>query len=202
MVNTRSNTGGTGNNTANKNPPPPPAPVTMEKMVAMQTQILQGIVQTMTSFQQAQAQQMQTPPSDRHGEFMKGGPPIFYHCSEPIEADDWLKSVERHLEIARCNDRDKVLFASGQLQGAALDWWDFYTCSHATPANITWQEFKDSFRSHHMPAGLIKLKKEFLSLKQGSMSVCGIEINSFICHVMPLARWILIRRSKTTSWKV
>ena len=171
--------------------------------MAMQTQILQGIVQTMTSFQQAQAQQMQTPPRDRHGKFMKGCPPIFDHCSELIEADDWLKSVERHLEIAQCNDREKVLFASGQLQGAALDWWDFYTCSHATPANITWQEFKDSFRSHHMPAGLIKLKKEeFLSLKQGSMSISGyIEINSFSYHVMPLARWILIR-SKTTSWKV
>jgi len=132
------------------------------------------MVQILTSFQQAQAQQMQTPPRDSHGEFMKGCLPIFDHCSEPIEADNWLKSVERHLEIALCNDTKKVLYASGQLQGAALDWWVFYTRSHATPANITWQEFKDSFRSYHMPPGLIKLKKkEFLSLKQGSMSISG-----------------------------
>jgi hypothetical protein len=106
---------------------------------------------------------------------MKGCPPIFNHCSEPIETDDWLKSVERHLEIAQCNDTEKVLYASGQLKGATLDWWDFYTCSHATLANITWQEFKDSFRSHHMPVGLINLKMEFLSLKQGSMSIIGYQ---------------------------
>jgi hypothetical protein len=43
--------------------------------------------------------------------------------------------------------------------------------AHATPDTITWQELTDSFRSHHIPAGLMKLKKEFLSLKQGGMSV-------------------------------
>jgi hypothetical protein len=80
---------------------------------------------------------MQTRPMDRHEEFTKGCPPIFNQCSEPIEADDWLKSVDRHLEIAQCNDTEKVLYASGQLKGATLDRWHLYTCSHATPANIT-----------------------------------------------------------------
>ena len=36
---------------------------------------------------------------------------------------------------------------------------------------ITWQEFHSAFRSHHVPAGLMKLKKEFLALKQGSMTI-------------------------------
>jgi len=64
------------------------------------------------------------------------------------------------------------LYASRQLQGATLDWWDSF-CFGRTKANpITWQEFHGAFRSHHMPAGLMKLKKkEFLALKQGSMSV-------------------------------
>jgi hypothetical protein len=40
-----------------------------------------------------------------------------------------------------------------------------------TPA-ITWQEFRENFRSYHIPAGLIELKQEeFRALKQGSMSV-------------------------------
>ena len=30
---------------------------------------------------------------------------------------------------------------------------------------ITWQEFRSAFRSHHVPAGLMKLKKELLALK-------------------------------------
>jgi hypothetical protein len=47
-----------------------------------------------------------------------------------------------------------------------------YVSAHATPNTITWQEFTNSFRSHHIPAGLMKLKKkEFLSLKQGGMLV-------------------------------
>jgi hypothetical protein len=36
------------------------------------------------------------------------------------------------------------------------------------------QEFTESFRSHHIPAGVMRLKKkEFLSLKQERMSVAG-----------------------------
>jgi hypothetical protein len=38
--------------------------------------------------------------------------------------------------------------------------------------NITWQEFRDNFCTYHIPSGVIKLKqKEFLSPRQGSMSV-------------------------------
>ena len=37
---------------------------------------------------------------------------------------------------------------------------------------ITWEEFQNSFRAHHVPAGEVKLKrKQFLSLKQGPMLV-------------------------------
>ena len=76
------------------------------------------------------------------------------------------------LDITQCNDREKVLYASGRLEGSAADWWDSYTAAHANPATITGIEFRDHFRSHHIPAGVIKLKKkEFLSLKQGSMTV-------------------------------
>jgi len=58
------------------------------------------------------------------------------------------------------------------LEGSAADWWDAYTAAHADANTITWEEFSNSFREHHIPAGVIKLKqKEFLALKQGSMSV-------------------------------
>jgi hypothetical protein len=37
---------------------------------------------------------------------------------------------------------------------------------------INWQEFRNSFKTHHMPLGVMKLeKKEFKDLKQGSMTV-------------------------------
>jgi hypothetical protein len=40
------------------------------------------------------------------------------------------------------------------------------------PESINWLEFRAAFRAHHVPRGVIKLKKkEFQDLKQGSMSV-------------------------------
>jgi hypothetical protein len=96
-----------------------------------------------------------------------------------LEADDWLKTVGKMLTTAQCDDREKVLFVTGRLQGIAGAWWDAYVAAHATPNAITWQEFTNSFRSHHIPAGLMKLKKEFLSLKQGGMLVAEFR-NRFI----------------------
>jgi hypothetical protein len=43
--------------------------------------------------------------------------------------------------------------------------------AHAAPDTITWAEFSTHFRNYHIPAGLMKIKKEFLFLKQGGMSV-------------------------------
>jgi len=37
-----------------------------------------------------------------------------------------LRAVEKQLNIAQCNDLEKVLYASEQLQGAAQDWWESF----------------------------------------------------------------------------
>ena len=104
---------------------------------------------------------------------MSHHPPTYSHSSDPLDADDWLKTINKKLDIAQCNDREKVLYASGRLEGAASDWWDSFVAAHANANAITWDEFRTAFRSHHIPAGVMKLKlKEFLSLEQGTMSVC------------------------------
>jgi hypothetical protein len=111
------------------------------------------------------------PPRDKHREFMSHKPPTFASSPDPLDADDWLKSIEKMLNIAQCSDREKVLYASGRLTGPAADWWDSYTAAHDAADTITWAEFSTQFRNYHIPAGMIKIKKEFLSLKQGNMSV-------------------------------
>jgi hypothetical protein len=89
-----------------------------------------------------------------------------------MDADDWLKTIEKKLQVIQCNNREKVLFASHQLEGPAADWWDAYLEAHEEPESINWQEFKNSFHSHHVPLRVMKLKKkEFEELKQGSMPV-------------------------------
>jgi hypothetical protein len=58
------------------------------------------------------------------------------------------------------------------LVGPAADWWDAYVKAHEELETINWQEFRNSFRTHHVPLGVMKLKrKEFEDLKQGSITV-------------------------------
>jgi hypothetical protein len=47
-----------------------------------------------------------------------------------MEAKDWLKSIEKKLEIAQCTDQEKVLFPAHQLFGAIVEWWEMYRNSH------------------------------------------------------------------------
>jgi hypothetical protein len=112
------------------------------------------------------------PPRDRLGDFQHTKPPTFSHAVEPMDADDWLKSVEKKLQVVQCNNREKVLLASHQVSGLAADWWDAYVEAHEEPESINWPKFRAAFCAHHVPQAVIKLKKkEFQDLKQGSMSV-------------------------------
>jgi hypothetical protein len=97
---------------------------------------------------------------------------MFAHSSEPMDAEDWLRTVERELHTAQCDDREKVLYGPRLLRGAAQSWWESYLTTQANPDTITWEEFRGSFHQYHVPAGLMTVKKEeFLALKQGSLSV-------------------------------
>jgi hypothetical protein len=80
-----------------------------------------------------------------------------------MEAGDWLKSIEKKLEIAQCNDHEKLLFAAHQLFGTAADWWETYRNSHPNVGAITWNEFKARFRTHYVPHDTLKLKKKEFS---------------------------------------
>jgi hypothetical protein len=69
---------------------------------------------------------------------MSHHPPAFSHVVDPLDADDWLKIIGKKLDITQCNDREKVLYALGRLEGAASDWWDAFTAAHANADVITW----------------------------------------------------------------
>ena len=139
--------------------------------MAMQAQLMQTMMQHIQN--QPVGGPLPVQVRDKRGEFMKGRPPVFTHAADPLEANDWLHAVEKQLNIAQCTDLEKVLYASGQLQGAAQDWWESYWYRHPNNAlAITWQEFREEFRAYHIPEGLLELKhEEFRALKQGSMSM-------------------------------
>jgi hypothetical protein len=131
---------------------------------------------------------------------MSHKPPTFISSPNPLHADNWLKSVEKMLIIAQCSNREKVLYASGRLTGPAADWWDSYTAAHDAAYTITWAEFTTQFRNYHIPAGLMKIKKkEFLLLKQGSMSVNEYRDRFIISQDMHQMKWLRMRGSRNTS---
>jgi hypothetical protein len=56
---------------------------------------MQQTLSTMQSNQQvAQPQQR-----DKLGEFQRTKPPTFLHSMEPMDVDDWLKTVEKKLQV-------------------------------------------------------------------------------------------------------
>jgi hypothetical protein len=180
MMNTRnSQCNGQPSNNSNNN-------VDLEQLIATQNQLIQAVLQTLNNMQpNQQAHQQQAPPPppphpSRLAEFLRTRPTTFSQATDPMEAKDWLKGVEKKLVIAQCMDHEKVHFTAHQLFGMAANWWETYCNTHADVDSITWNEFKAHFCNHCVPHGTMKLKKkEFADLKQGSMIV-NEYLNSFI----------------------
>jgi hypothetical protein len=114
----------------------------MQQFFQKQLQLLENLTTTVANLQAhvnnpPQPPPQQSAPMNRHREFMSHRSPVFTHAADPLDADDWLKTMGKMLTIAQCDDREKVLFAAGRLQGSAGSWWDSYTTAHATPDAIT-----------------------------------------------------------------
>jgi membrane-bound lytic murein transglycosylase B len=111
MVNTRNsqcNGQPSSNNNTNNN-------VNLEQLITTQNQLMQAVLQTLNNMQpNQQTHQQQAPPpphQSRLAEFLWTRPTTFSQAKDPMEAEDWLKWVEKKLVIAQCMDREKVLFA-------------------------------------------------------------------------------------------
>ncbi|CAO2163488.1 unnamed protein product [Urochloa humidicola] len=109
----------------------------MEQFFQTQMALLQNLTNTVATLQANQGANNNQPPRSKLQEFMTHRLPTFSHSTDPLEADDLLKTVEKMLNIAQCTDREKVLYASERLEGTAGDWWDAYTAAHANADTIT-----------------------------------------------------------------
>ena len=61
---------------------PPPPSLTIEQLLAVQTQLMQALVQNQ------QNQPIGGAPRDKRGEFLKGHHLVFSHATDPLEVDD------------------------------------------------------------------------------------------------------------------
>ena len=72
-------------------------------------------------------------------EFLRTQPPNFSRSKDPLDADDWLRLIERKLDVAQCQEHEKALFASHQLEGAALSWWENFLAMQPEGPLLMWQ---------------------------------------------------------------
>jgi hypothetical protein len=54
-------------------------------------------------------------------DFQRTKLPTFSYAVESMDADDWLKFVEKKLQVVQCNNHEKVLLSSHQLSSLAAD---------------------------------------------------------------------------------
>jgi hypothetical protein len=111
-------------------------------------------------------------PRTKLRDFQNSNPPTFTKSTEPLDADDWIRTIENKLEYAGVGENEKVLYATHFLTGATGAWWENVRTMQPEGQVMTWEAFKSMFRKAHIPSGLIKIMRDkFLNLKQGGMSV-------------------------------
>src|SRR3954464_8416227 len=105
-------------------------------------------------------------------DFIRIHPRVFSYSTKPLDADDWLRNIERKLQAGHVADGDKVNYASYHLEGAASSWRENFLNMRPVGPPASWDEFFTSFREHHIPKGLMDHKREeFCNLTQGRRTV-------------------------------
>jgi hypothetical protein len=112
------------------------------------------------------------PAPTTYSDFAATHPPLFTEAGEPLEADHWLRVMESKFRLLCWTEVQKTLFAAQQLRGDASAWWANYTVTRPTDYQVPRAEFHDAFRTHYIPAGVMRKKRqEFMDLKQGGRSM-------------------------------
>ena len=105
-------------------------------------------------------------------EFQRSPPPTFAFAKEPLDADDWLRTLERKFATLHVPAAEQVNFATYLLIGAAGSWWESHAAMAAVGHVFTWAEFRTAFRAAYIPKPIMDLKRrEFLDLNQGRLDV-------------------------------
>ncbi|XP_074322839.1 uncharacterized protein LOC141659812 [Apium graveolens] len=86
-------------------------------------------------------------------------PPEFKGSLEPIEANVWLKEIEKAFALVKVKEEQKVEFASYYLKNEATYWWEM---------ELFLEKYFPQFVQDQM-------ELKFLELKQGNMSVTDYE---------------------------
>nr|XP_051203536.1 uncharacterized protein LOC127317043 [Lolium perenne] len=146
-------------------PPPPPPPLEIGQALLNVTQILAQLAQN-------QAQNNEGNGRVTIREFLNLNPRTFDTPLKPLDADDWLREMNRTLNTARVAPADRVSFVTFLLRGESAAWWDSYLERRDPDVETSWDDFQALFRHHHIRDGAVdKMREEFRRLTQADMDV-------------------------------
>jgi hypothetical protein len=77
-------------------------------------------------------------PQNKLRDFQNSNPPTFSKSIEPLDANDWLCTIENKLEYTGVGANDKVLYATHFLAGAAGAWWENVRAMQPEGQVMTW----------------------------------------------------------------
>ena len=78
-------------------PTPPELPLDLAQVLANQTRLIEVLTRSLENQRPNGGR-----PHDRMGEFLRLKPPTFAGSSNPLDADDWMRTVKRKLEAIGC----------------------------------------------------------------------------------------------------
>ena len=147
----------------------PEVPAYIQQMMEAQAQLMQAMTQTMNQMNNnMQNNHYNNPPPpppppppqiDMLTRFLRLRPEKFSRATEPMMANDWLRSINKDLVTIGCTDAEKVRFATHLLEGPAASWWENFQITHPI-ADVTWEIFEDGFHTAHVSSGIMDLKKD------------------------------------------
>ncbi|KAL5571846.1 hypothetical protein UlMin_021443 [Ulmus minor] len=106
-----------------------------------------------------------------YARFGKMKPTEFAGSTNPLEAEEWLSSIETILEFMRLTDQERVSCASFMLKKDARHWWATVKVTRDV-TEMTWADFVSEFNQKYYNSAILRAQQdEFMNLKQGSMTV-------------------------------
>src|SRR5438105_745993 len=98
--------------------PPPPPPRTLAEIVAQQAQLINLLVQVQLNNQHGHVPRSQNRESS-YVDFESTRTPIFTPATDPLKADNWIRTMESKFSLIRCSAQQKTSYAAKMLQGPA-----------------------------------------------------------------------------------
>jgi hypothetical protein len=90
----------------------------------------------------------QGPEPNQHSDFkdfLDTKPPLFKEAEEPLQANEWLNTIEQKYRLLRLTDELKTEYVSHQLHGPVGIWWSHYRSMLPPNAQLSWEQFKEAF---------------------------------------------------------